>query len=218
MMRVATSLVIVALLTAAATAARMNRQQEGNYSCIETFIDLEESLIKRNSNIDRLHNAFFPSNQRVPVAVDLVVHFSTSLQTNSHKLCYPSTARLDNQTADYKFRWSASAMLLFVPPEMLRPLSLCLPGDCHYSRGCNWPSVWKSRQWRSGNGGEDLYKEYQWGETWTAPEHTVHSREYAKLMLLYMSAFHAHANFLWCIEIQARLFCLCMLAKKNNQK
>ena len=124
MMRVATSLVIVTLLTAAPTAARMNRQQEGNRSCIETFIDLEDSLVGRNSNIDRLHNAFFPSNQRVPVAVDLFVHFSTSLQPNSHKLCYPSTARLDNQTADYKFRWYPSAMLLFVPPEMLRPLSL----------------------------------------------------------------------------------------------
>ena len=128
MMRVATSLVIVALLSATATAARMNRQQEGNYSedssCIETFIDLEESLVKQRSNINHLHNAFFPSNQRVPVAVDLLVHFSTSLQTTSYKLCNLSTARLDNQTADYKFRWFASTMLLFVPPEMLRPLSL----------------------------------------------------------------------------------------------
>ena len=54
MMRVATSLVIVALLTAAATEARMNRQQEGNdsedSSCIETFIELEESLVKQRSN------------------------------------------------------------------------------------------------------------------------------------------------------------------------
>ena len=127
MMRVATSLVIVALLTVAATAAGVKGQQEGNdsedSSCIETFIDLEESLRQRNSNINRLHDAFFPSNQQVPVAVDLV-HFSTSLQTTSYKLCNLSTARLDNQTADYKFRWSASAMLLFVPPEMLRPLSL----------------------------------------------------------------------------------------------
>ena len=124
MMRVATSLVIVALLTAAATAARMNRQQKENDSCIATFIDLKDSLTKRNSNINRLQNAFSPSNQRVPVAVDLLVHFSTSLQTTSYKLYNLSTARLDNQTADYKFRWSASAMLLFVPPEMLRPLSL----------------------------------------------------------------------------------------------
>ena len=128
MMRVATSLVIVALLSATATAARMNRQQEGNYSedssCIETFIDLEESLVKQRSNINHLHNAFFPSNHRVPVAVDLLVHFSTSLQTTSYKLCNLSTARLDNQTADYKFRWFASTMLLFIPPEMLRPLSL----------------------------------------------------------------------------------------------
>ena len=128
MMRVATSLVIVALLTVAATAARMNRQQEGNYSedssCIKTFIELEESLVKQRSNINQLHNAFFPSNQRVPVAIYLLVHFSTSLRTTSYKLCNPSTVRLDNQTADYKFRWSASAMLLFVQPEMLRPLSL----------------------------------------------------------------------------------------------
>ena len=128
MMRVATSLVIVALLTAAVTAARMKRHQEGSNSeesnCIETFIDLEESLAKRMSNINRIHHAFYPSNQQVPVAVDLVVHFSTSLHTTSHKLCNPSTARLDNHTADYKFRWFASAMLLFVQPELLRPLSL----------------------------------------------------------------------------------------------
>ena len=124
MMRVATSLVIVALLTAAATAARMNRQQKGTDSCIATFMDLKDSLAKQNSNINRLHNAFSPSNQRVPVAVDLLVHFSTSLQTTSYKLYNLSTARLDNQTADHKFRWSASAMLLFIRPEMLRPLSL----------------------------------------------------------------------------------------------
>ena len=128
MIRVATTLVIVALLTVAVTAARMKRHQEGSNSeesnCIETFIDLKKSLVKRNSNINHLHNAFFPSNQRVPVAVDLVVHFSTSLDTASRKLCNPSTARLDNHTADYKFRWSASAMLLFVQPEMLRPLSV----------------------------------------------------------------------------------------------
>ena len=127
-MRVATSLVIVALLTVAAIAAGMKRQQEGidseNSSCIETFTDLEESLTKWKSNTNRLHNAFFPSNQQVPVAIDLVVHFSTSLQTTSYKLGNLSKARLDNQTANYKFRWSASAMLLFVPPEMLRPLSL----------------------------------------------------------------------------------------------
>ena len=127
-MRVATPLVVVVLLSVAVTAARMKRQQEGSNSeernCIETFIELEESLIQRKSNINRLHNAFFPSNQQVPVAVDLVVHFSTSLQTTYHKLCHPSTARLDNHTADYKFRWFASTMLLFIQPEMLRPLSL----------------------------------------------------------------------------------------------
>ena len=131
MMKVATSLVIVALFTAAGTAARMKRQQEGSNSedgsCIETFIDLKKSLVKRKSNINHLDNAFFPSNQQVPVAVDLLVHFSTSLQNTSHKLCNPSTARpdsLDSHTSDYKIRWSASAMLLFVQPEILRPLSL----------------------------------------------------------------------------------------------
>ena len=123
MMRVATALVIVALLSAAVTAASMKRHQEDS-SCIETFIDLEESLVKRNSNINHLHNAFFPSNQQFPVAVDLLVHFSTSLQNTSHKLCSLSTARLDNHTSDYKFRWSASATLLFLQPEILRPLSL----------------------------------------------------------------------------------------------
>ena len=127
-MRAATALVIVALLSVAVTATRMKRHQEGSNSkegsCIETFIDLKKSLVKRNSNINHLHNAFFPSNQRVPAAVDLLVHFSTSLQNTSHKLCNPSTARLDNHTSDYKFRWSASATLLFVNPEILRPLSL----------------------------------------------------------------------------------------------
>ena len=128
MMRVATTLVIVTLLTVAVTAARMKKQQKGSNSeesnCIATFMDLEESLIQRKLNINRIHNAFFPSSQQVPVAVDFVVHFSTSLHTTSHKLCSLSTARLDNHTADYKFRWFASAMLLFVQPEMLRPLSL----------------------------------------------------------------------------------------------
>ena len=127
-MKVATSFVIVALLSVAMTAARMKRQQKGSNSeesnCIETFIDVEESLAKRMSNINRIHHAFYPSNQQVPAAVDLVVHFSTSLLNTSHKLCNLSTARLDNHTSDYKFRWFASAMLLFVQPEVLRPLSL----------------------------------------------------------------------------------------------
>ena len=130
MMRVATSVVIVTLLTATVTAARMKSQhsEDGSNSeessCIETFIDLKKSLVKRKSNINHLHNAFFPSNQQVPAVVDLLVHFSTSLQNTSHKLCNPSTARLDNHTSDYKFRWSASATLLFVKPEILRPLSV----------------------------------------------------------------------------------------------
>ena len=169
-MRVATSLVIVALLTVAATAARIKRQQKGNYSedgsCIETFIDLEESLIRQGSNINRLHNAFFPSNQRVPVAVDLVVHFSTSLQTTSYKLCNLSTARLDNHTSDYKFRWSASAMLLFVQPEMLRPLSLFVyRGIVTTAEVVIDPMCEKVDSEVQHMEGKGLYGEYQRGET-----------------------------------------------------
>ena len=125
-MRVVTPLV-AALLTAAVAA--VNAQEDDfskNCSCITTFMELEESLLQRRSNMDNLHQAFFPSNQQFPVAVDLVVHFSTSLQTTSSQgLCNPSTARLDNGTFDYKFRWSVSATVLhFVRHEVLSFFSL----------------------------------------------------------------------------------------------
>ena len=126
-MKVVTPLV-VALFTAAVAAVRA--AQEDNYSkncsCITTFMELEESLLKRHSNMDNLHQAFFPSNQQFPVAVDLVVHFSTSLRTTSSQgLSNPSITRLDNNTSfDYKFRWSASTVIHFVRQEVLSFFSL----------------------------------------------------------------------------------------------
>ena len=105
------------------------KKHKGNcreaHSCIATITELEKSLFQRKSNIDRLHRAFFPSDQHLPVAVDLVVHFSTSLQNASQGLANTSTImRRDNAKFDYKFRWSESTVLLFIQPEMLRPLSL----------------------------------------------------------------------------------------------
>ena len=103
--------VILAMLTATVAAMRMeNYTQQGNYSekysCIETFMELEEAIFQQKSNINCLYQAFL----NLPASVDLLVHFSTSLRTTSSQgLCNPSTARLDNNTQfDYKFRWSAS--------------------------------------------------------------------------------------------------------------
>ena len=116
----------VALLTAAVAAMGL-KKREGNcrkdHSCIVTITELEKSLFQRKLNIDRLQRAFFPTDQHSPVAVDLVFHFSTSLQNTSEGLCNPPI-RFDNGTFDYKFRWSESTVLLFIRPELLRPLSL----------------------------------------------------------------------------------------------
>ena len=126
-MKVITLAALVALLTAA-VAVRM-KKHKGNcreaHGCIATITELEKSLFQRKSNIDSLHRAFFPSDQHFPVAVDLAVHFSTSLQNASPGLANTSTImRRDNAKFDYKFRWSESTVLLFIQPEMLRPLSL----------------------------------------------------------------------------------------------
>ena len=129
-MKVVTLALLVALLTATltVTAVKMKKHKSNrrkDYGCFATFLELEQSLLRRKSNIDRLHRAFFANDQHFPVAVDLLVHFSTSLQHTSQELSYPSTImRLDNDTYDYKFRWYDSRVLLFLQPEMLRPLSL----------------------------------------------------------------------------------------------
>ena len=123
-MKVVVLALLVALLTAEVAAVRMQKREGNCRSCIATITELEHSLFQRKSNIDRLQRAFFPSDQHFPVAVDLVVHFSTSLQNTSRGLCNTSTIRLKNGTFDYKFRWSESTVLLFIRPEMLRPLSL----------------------------------------------------------------------------------------------
>ena len=116
----------VALLTAAVAATGL-KKREGNcrkdHSCIATITELEKSLFQWKLNIDRLQRAFFPTDQHSPVAVDLVFHFSTSLRNTSEGLCN-SSIRLANHTFDYKFRWSDSTVLLFIRPELLRPLSL----------------------------------------------------------------------------------------------
>ena len=88
------------------------------------YPELQESLLQRKANIDSLDQAFFPINQRTPVAIDVIFHFSTSLQKANQGLHNLSEARLDNATFDYKFRWSASAVLAFLRPELLEPLSL----------------------------------------------------------------------------------------------
>ena len=120
--------VTLAMLTATVAAVRMeNYAQQGNYSenynCIGTFMELEEALIKQKSNINCLYQAFL----NLPGSVDLLVHFSTSLRptgTSSQGRCNHSTARLDNGTFDYKLRWSASTVLYFFSPEILKFLSL----------------------------------------------------------------------------------------------
>ena len=121
-MRVVTPL-IVAFATAAVAAVYAKKGNSSkNCSCITTFMELEESLLQRRSNMNNLHQAFSPSNQQFPAAVDLVVHFSTSLRTTSSQGL--STARLDNNTFDYKFRWSASTVIHFVRHEVLSFSSL----------------------------------------------------------------------------------------------
>ena len=116
----------VALFTAAVAATGLKKREGNcrkNHSCIATITELEKSLLQRKLNIDRLQRAFFPTDQHSPVAVDLVFHLSTSLQNTSEGLCN-SSIRLANGTFDYKFRWSDSTVLLFIRPELLRPLSL----------------------------------------------------------------------------------------------
>lgn len=123
-MKVVVLALLVVFLTAQVAAVRMEKHEGKCRSCIATITELEQSLFQRKSNIDRLQRAFFPNDQHFPVAVDLVVHFSTSLQNTSRGLCNTSTIRLENGTFDYKFRWSESTVLLFIRPELLRPLSL----------------------------------------------------------------------------------------------
>ena len=121
-MRVVTPLVVAFATAAVAAVYAKKGNSSKNCSCITTFMELEESLLQRRSNMNNLHQAFSPSNQQFPVAVDLVVHFSTSLRTTSSQGL--STVRLDNNTFDYKFRWSASTVIHFVRHEVLSFSSL----------------------------------------------------------------------------------------------
>ena len=126
LMRVVTLLAMLTATVAAAVGMKNNSYtQQGNYSekynCIKTFMELEESLFSLKSNINCLYQAFL----NFPATVNILVHFSTSLRTISfQKHCNPSTTRLDNNTFDYSLRWSASTVLYFLKPEVLKFLSL----------------------------------------------------------------------------------------------
>ena len=120
--------VTLAVLTATVAAVRMeNYTQQGNYSekysCIGTFMELEEALIKQKSNKNSLYQAFL----NLPASVDILVYFSTSIRpTSSQGLCDSSKAWLDDGAFDYKLRWSASTVLYFLKPEVLKYLSLAV--------------------------------------------------------------------------------------------
>lgn len=123
--RVVTLAMLTATVAAAAGMKNNGYTQQGNcsekYNCIKTFMELEESLFSLKSNINCLYQAFL----NLPATVNVLVHFSTSLRNTSfQKLCNPSITRLDSNTFDYKLRWSASTVLYFLKPEVLKFLSL----------------------------------------------------------------------------------------------
>ena len=82
--------------------------------CVQTFSELERSLIERKSNIDSMSDAFYPPNRQASDAANVYYFFNDG---NKYQ-------NLDLGPYDYAFRWSTSPVFGTIRPELLQYLSL----------------------------------------------------------------------------------------------
>ena len=82
--------------------------------CVQTFSELERSLIARESNIESLSSAFYPPNRQATDAANVYYFFNDVKQYQD----------LDMGSYDYAFRWSTSPVFGIIRPELLQYLSL----------------------------------------------------------------------------------------------
>ena len=102
--------------------------------CIESFLDLESSILTDEFNIQSLIHAFFPANHYPALVVE--VHYYVNESNNGGLFYHPiqPQASEDNFFADYIFSWVSSPGLLYGDPNILEGLSLrSLAIDYHYA-------------------------------------------------------------------------------------
>lgn len=86
-----------------------------NANCIKMYLELEKSVIARQSNMKNMVAAFFPQNRQASIAAEVYYFFgNVSL----------SAENFDITSYDYAFRWSASPVFNLIRPELLQYLSL----------------------------------------------------------------------------------------------
>ena len=82
-------------------------------TCIKTIQELEKSLLARSTNMDSMRDAFYPPNRQAGIVVNVYYYFDDGNMDDEQNLTY-----------NYAFRWSTSAVLQFIRPELLQYLSL----------------------------------------------------------------------------------------------
>lgn len=86
-----------------------------NANCIKTHLELEKSVIARQSNMESMVSAFFPPNRQASIAAEVFYFFGNVSLSAEH---------FDIISYDYAFRWSASPVFNLIRPELLQYLSL----------------------------------------------------------------------------------------------
>ena len=104
----------VVLILLASYGVRSEPSRGGK--CLRTFQELERSLVARDINLDGMRDAFFPPNRQKSVAVTVYYFFDNGELYDEQNL-NPLSYR-------YAFRWSASPILEFIRPELLRYMSM----------------------------------------------------------------------------------------------
>ena len=80
--------------------------------CVNSFQQLERSIISRDSNMDSLMDAFYPPNRPESIAVNVYYSYEHDGVTSYEHA--------------YAFRWAASIVFELIRPDLLRRLSLYL--------------------------------------------------------------------------------------------
>jgi len=99
-----------------------------NENCIKTHLELEKSVIARQSNMESMVSAFFPPNRQASIAAEVYYFFGNMSM---------SAENFDITSYDYAFRWSASPVFNLIRPELLQYLSFCVSWGDNNNKDCN---------------------------------------------------------------------------------
>ena len=87
---------------------------------IDSLPAFECSLLSNDFNIQNLTKVFFPTNQHPALVVEVYYYVNQTVHPDDPSHLKNSS----NSTADYVYRWYASAILGFIQPKILTALSI----------------------------------------------------------------------------------------------